>query len=123
TGSLGADDVYLLGRSTSKTGNGHWVARVNAGGPTLFSTDDGPDWTSDTDDGSAPYHDSSTEAVSWGPLPIIRRSDLPDGVPTAIFHTERTTRGDAPLAWDFAAPRGSHLTVRLYFSYACDCTK
>ncbi len=49
--------------------------------------------------------------------------NLPDSTPTGIFSTERWSPNDSPpMQWDFPAPVGDHLTVRLYFSNGCSCT-
>ncbi|HSS67658.1 MAG TPA: malectin domain-containing carbohydrate-binding protein [Nocardioidaceae bacterium] len=115
TGSL-PGDVYLLGQPASVT-SGHWVARVNAAGPTLLANDNGPDWSADTGDQPSSNHNSNSNAADWGDLPISRGANLPSSTPTAIFSTERWSPNDSPnMQWDFPAPVGDSLTVRLYFS-------
>ena len=111
------DDVYLLGQPAGVT-SGHWVARVNAAGPTLLATDNGPDWAADT--GDQPLErttTANTNAADWGNLPITRGANLPASTPTGLFSTERWSPSDSPnMQWDFPAPAGHNLTVRLYFS-------
>jgi hypothetical protein len=115
TGSL-PDDVYLLGQPAGLT-SGHWIARVNAAGPTLLATDNGPNWANDTSDAPSPYHNANSNTADWGDLPIARGSNLPSTTPTAIFSTELWSPNDSPnMQWDFPAPVGDSLTVRLYFS-------
>jgi Malectin domain len=115
TGSL-PNDVFLLGQPASVT-SGHWVARVNAAGPTLLAGDNGPDWAADTDAAPSAYHGGNTIAAGWGDLPITRGANLPASTPTGLFSTERWSPNDSPaMAWDFPAPSGHQLTVRLYFS-------
>jgi len=115
TGSL-PGDVYLLGQPAGVT-SGHWVARVNAAGPSLLATDNGPDWATDTGDQPSSLHNGNSNAADWGTLAIARGANLPSSTPTAIFSTERWSPNDSPnLQWDVPAPVGHHLTVRLYFS-------
>lgn len=115
TGSL-PGDVYLLGQPAGVT-SGHWVARVNAAGPTLLANDNGPDWSADTADQPSPRHNANSNAADWGDLAITRGANLPASTPTALFSTERWSPNDSPsMQWDFPAPAGDHLTVRLYFS-------
>ena len=120
TGSLPAN-VYTAG-STGSTANGHWVARVNAAGPTLVATDNGPDWADDVSDPS-PVRNSQSNAADWGGLPIARHGSLPAYAPTGLFSTERWSPTDDPtMQWDFAAPNNDSLTVNLFFSNGYDGT-
>jgi hypothetical protein len=115
TGSL-PGDVYLLGQPAGVT-SGHWVARVNAAGPTLLANDNGPKWANDTSDSPSPFHNGGSNTADWGNLPITRGANLPATTPTAIFSTERWSPSDSPsMQWAFPAPIGDDLTVRLYFS-------
>ncbi len=114
TGSL-PGNVYTLGAKPSASA--HWIARVDAGGSTVLANDNGPDWISD---GNVP----NTNATDWQDLPIARGANLPATTPTAIFSTERWSPNDSPaMSYDFAAPVGHDLTVRLYFSNGCSCTE
>jgi hypothetical protein len=120
TGTL-PGDVYLLGQTAAASG--HWIARVNTGGPTQLATDNGPDWAADTGAAPSPYGNGNSNAADWGSLPISRGANLPDSTPTGIFSTERWSPNDSPnMKWDFPAKAGDHLTVRLYFSNGCSCT-
>lgn len=121
TGAL-PGDVYLVGQPANVT-SGHWVARVNAGGGTLLATDDGPDWASDSGDQPSTFHNTNSNAADWGNLAITRGANVPASTPTGIFQSERWSPNDSPnMQWDFPAPAGDHLTVRLYFSNGCSCT-
>jgi hypothetical protein len=121
TGTL-PGHVYLLGRPGGSA-TLHWIARVNAGGPTLLANDNGPDWANDTADAPSPFHNGNSNAADWGDLPIARGANLPASTPTAIFSTERWSPDDSPnLQWDFLAPAGHSLTVRLFFSNGYDGT-
>jgi hypothetical protein len=115
TGTL-PNDVYLLGQPAGVT-SGHWIARVNAAGPTLLASDNGPDWSPDTADQPSPFHNANSNTADWGGLPISRGANLPASTPTALFSTERWSPNDSPnMQWDFPAPVGDQLSVRLYFS-------
>jgi Malectin domain len=121
TGAL-PGDVYLLGRPAHDQ-SAHWVARVNAGGPTLLATDNGPDWASDTEAEPSGQHNAGSQAADWGDLPIGIGPGVAPTTPASLFQTERSTTADTDdLLWDFPAPEGHHLTVRLFFSNGCDCT-
>jgi Malectin domain len=95
----------------------HWVARVNAGGTSLPATDNGPDWDPDTDSQPSSTHNANSIAKDWGNLSITRGANLPASTPTAVFSTERWSPNDSPnMQWNFLAPAGHNLTVRLFFS-------
>jgi hypothetical protein len=95
----------------------HWIARVNAGGTTLPANDSGPGWAPDTASQPSPYHNGNSNTSDWGNLSITRGANLPASTPTAIFSSERWSPNDSPnMQWNFLAPTGHHLTVRLYFS-------
>ena len=52
-----------------------------------------------------------------------RREPAQRRTPTGIFSTERWSPNDSPnMQWDFPAPAGHDLTVRLYFANGCSCT-
>lgn len=122
TGTL-PGGVYLLGQPAAAT-NGHWVARVNTGGGKLLANDNGPDWSADSGDQPSPYRNSNANAADWGDLAITRDAALPSSAPTGLFSTELWSPNDSPrLQWDFAAPVGHQLQVRLYFSNGCSCTE
>jgi hypothetical protein len=121
TGSL-PNDVFLLGQPAGVT-SGHWIARVNTGGPAQLATDNGPDWSADTGDQPSPFRNGNSNAADWGNLAITRGANLPSSTPTGIFSSERWSPNDSPnMQWDFPAPVGDNLTVRLYFSNGCGCT-
>jgi len=79
--------------------------RINAGGPEVAATDGGPDWSADNNPDSpflASKGSDSTAAFNVQPGP-----DLPDGVPAAIFKTERWDSSAAPaMEWAFAVDPG-----------------
>ena len=121
TGSL-PGDLFLLGQPAGAA-SAHWVARVNTGGGTLLASDNGPDWSADTGDQPSPYRNGNANAADWGNLAITRGGALPATAPTALFNSELWSPNDSPnLQWDFAAPAGHHLQVRLYFSNGYDGT-
>lgn len=119
TGSL-PGHVQLLGQPAAVT-TGHWVARVNAAGPSLLASDSGPNWLADNSDPS-PYRNNGSTPADWGGISIARGSALPASAPTALFNTERYSPGGTEMNWAFPAPSGHNLTVRLYFSNGYDGT-
>jgi hypothetical protein len=122
TGTL-PGDVYLLGQPAPAS-NGHWIARINAGGPLLLATDNGPNWQADTAAQPSPYRNGNSNDADWGDLPIGRTANVPTSTPQAIFSTERWSPDDSPnMQWDIPAPVGHSITVRLYLSNGCDCTE
>ena len=59
------NNVFLLGRTAGTTGTDPSVLyRVNAGGPTLTSADDGPDWVADNSSTSL-YHNTGTSSSAY----------------------------------------------------------
>ena len=93
--------------------------RVNAGGPALLSTDDGPDWSADTDT-SSPYRNAGSNSASYS-TPVTLDSSVPssasDSAPGALFLTERWDPNDATeMHWNFPVSAGTPVRVRLYFA-------
>ena len=121
-----SNDVYLLGRSeTTGAVDPSVLYRVNAGGPSLPSADDGPDWESDLSSVS-PYRNSGSNAAGWGPVPSsdgsLPSDDL-DRAPLALFSTERwDPTGDPEMEWTFPVAVGTPIEVRLYLANRCTCT-
>lgn len=114
TGSL-PGTAYLVGRRNVPTGPSPVVYRVNAGGPTIPSSDGYADWAGD-EDGSLPYHNSGSNTASW-PQAYTRTADVPADTPTEIFSSERwDPDGDPNLEWNFPVAAGVPLQVRLYFA-------
>lgn len=122
TGTL-PNHVYSVGQPAG-VASGHWVARVNAAGPTLLANDNGPDWSADTQSSPSAYHGTNTNYADWGNLAFTRGANLPASTPTGLFSTELWSPNDSPnMQWNFAAPAGHHLSVRLYFANGCSCTE
>ncbi|MEJ7743040.1 MAG: malectin domain-containing carbohydrate-binding protein [Nocardioidaceae bacterium] len=104
--------------------NSNILYRVNAGGPMIGATDNGPDWAGDRGDTNSPYRNGGSNDADWGDLPFNRGANLPATTPTAVFSTERWSPSDnPPMEWDFPAPTGDDVTVRLYFANGCSCTE
>jgi len=102
---------YDSGSSTEQV-----LYRVNAGGPTLSTTDSGPDWEA----GDGTYvvaGGGSTD--SWAPATID--SSVPSSTPDVLFETERWDPEASPeMQYEFAVPDGTELEVRLYFRSGWD---
>ncbi|MGM0718181.1 MAG: malectin domain-containing carbohydrate-binding protein, partial [Halobacteriota archaeon] len=102
---------------------GDAVHRVNAGGPEVSATDDGPAWSADTSDSSSEY------LVGGGDIPgntyTVENVDdsVPDGTPTELFQTERyDPEEEPPMQWEFPSDEGATYEVRLYFHDGWDGT-
>ena len=102
---------------------GDAVHRVNAGGPEVTATDDGPAWSADT--GGSP----SEYLVSGGDIPgstyTVENVDgsVPDGTPTELFQTEQYDPAEEPpMQWEFPTDDGATYEVRLYFHDGWDGT-
>jgi len=101
------------------------VYRVNAGGPPLAPSGDGPGWSGDTADNPSAYgnaeHSGSRQTdtndrISVGP-------SVPSSTPRELFRTgryddddPRTSEDDPEMQWSFPVRRGETYVVRLYFA-------
>jgi PKD repeat protein len=95
--------------------------RVDAGGPTVAATDNGPDWVADQTDPSAVRNTGSLTAT-YSPSASLD-STIPAGTPTTLFDTERyDPSGGNEMQWAFPVPSGTTVTVQLYFANRCSCT-
>jgi Malectin domain/PKD domain len=110
-------NVYETGALPNST-NTNVLYRVDAGGPALAATDNGPDWTADstdTDPGAA-YRNQQSNTAGYDQIANVN-SSVPSTTPSAIFNTERWSPTDSPpLTWDFPVQAGTTVTVRLYFA-------
>ena len=112
-------NVYLGAPRTVSQGN--VLYRVNAGGTDLEPLDGGPGWTGDGNV-SSPYRNDGSNSAGWGSGASIDAS-VPSTTPAAIFDSERWSPSDNPrMSWDFPAPAGLPLQVRLFFANRCSCT-
>jgi PKD repeat protein len=95
--------------------------RVDAGGPTVAATDNGPDWAADQTDPS-PVRNTGSLTSTYSPSATLD-STVPVGTPTALFDTERyDPAGGNEMQWAFPVPAGTTVTVQLYFANRCSCT-
>ena len=111
TASLPAD-VYEAG-ALANSNNTNVLYRVNAGGPGLAATDNGPDWLADSTDfdPGAAYRNTGSNTGTSGPISNVDPS-VPASTPRAIFDSERW----APSSWHFGVAGGTSIQVRLYFA-------
>lgn len=110
-------DVVIGGASSDS----NVLYRVNAGGPTVLSTDSGPDWSGDAG-ATSPYRNEGSNAAEWSPTSDVTPA-VPAGTPTDLFTSERwDPDGGDELQWHFAVPSGESVQVRLYFANRCSCT-
>lgn len=96
--------------------------RVNAGGPTLGSVDDGPEWEAGD---QSPYVNTGNSA-GWGPVANVDAS-VPnsdsDRAPRALFDSERWDDGSEPeMRWSFPVTAGRDVEVRLFLANRYDGT-
>jgi len=125
TGSL-PNHVSALGRiAPAGTPDPAVLYRVNAGGPTLPSADDGPDWEADLNS-TSPYRNSGSNRSGWPSIhhiePNVPSEDF-DRVPLQVFASERWDPGSGEeMTWRFPVAAGTPIQVRLYFANQCPCT-
>ena len=118
--TAGLPGTAYLGASTASS-NGNILYRVNAGGGTVGSVDNGPDWTAD-DGGDSPYRNSGSNSAGY-PSGAATDGTVPSSTPNAVFDSERWSPSDNPaMNWAFPAPAGAPVQVRLYFANRCSCT-
>jgi hypothetical protein len=85
--------------------------RVNAAGPAEQSTDNGPDWTTDS------AYVSGGNTADWGTTVPVDGT-VPASTSPQIFATERW----GAQSWAFPVPIGEHVQVRLFFANQYDGT-
>jgi hypothetical protein len=96
--------------------------RVNAGGPAVAASDNGPDWA--VDDGGTPsaYHNTGSSTAGFAPVGGVDAT-VPAGTPAALFSDERwDSGGDPEMSWQFPVAAGTEVEVRLYLSNRYDGT-
>jgi len=91
--------------------------RVNVGGEEL--ADATLAWSTDTETNPSPFantNDSSNRTTSSETVIAMTHPSLPEGVPMAIFQSERyNDNSGVPLRWHFPVAEGTY-TVRLYLA-------
>ena len=102
-------NLFLAQRSTG--GSNNVMYRVHTGGGLVGSGDNGPDWT------SADAYVSGGNLAGWGTT-VPFDSTVPSGTPPELFADERW----GEQHYDFPAPAGDSVTVRLYFANQYDGT-
>ncbi|WP_091201888.1 malectin domain-containing carbohydrate-binding protein [Micromonospora narathiwatensis] len=96
--------------------------RVNAGGPLLASTDNGPDWAADEGGNPSPYHNAGSNTAGYGTVGSLDAT-VPAGTPAALYSAERwDPAGDPEMRWQFPVPVGTEVKVRLYLANRYDGT-
>jgi PKD repeat protein len=109
--------VYLAGQVPT-TSNTNVLYRVDAGGPLIQATDNGPNWQADTSDPS-PYRNSGSNTASWPPISHLTAA-VPPTTPIGIYATERWDPGSKndgqEMHWSFPVTAGLPIEVRLYFA-------
>jgi hypothetical protein len=105
--------------------DGAVLYRINVGGPELAALDaPNPAWSADDAATPSPYRvaggaerfDDGQSGAYPGPIDMDDPS-LPNGVPPALFRSERWDPGSAPeMRWELPVPAGTEVEVRLYFA-------
>jgi PKD repeat protein len=120
TSTAGLPGTAYLGTSDAG-GATNVLYRVDAGGPAIQSTDNGPDWAADTSDPSS-VRNNGSNAAAYGPGETVDAT-VPATTPNAVFESERWSPSDNPaMQWAFPVAAGLPLQVRLYFANRCTCT-
>lgn len=95
--------------------------RLNAGGPRLSATDDGPDWLADTSARPSTYlnHQESSTAVSNTSDQIQLERTVPQTIPRTMFKTYRFHNPSVfntgeEMEYEFPVDPGHRYEVRLY---------
>lgn len=88
--------------------------RVNAGGPLIAATDDGPDWAADTSGAPSPFLiEAGTNLTASGG--VTPGATVSDEVPAALFSTERFDFSfDPAVQYAFDVVPGGTYDVRLF---------
>ena len=95
--------------------------RVNAAGGSIPSLDCGMDWQAD-DQTTNPLRNTGSNVATYAPIGSVDGT-VPATTPSTIFSSERWDPNTAPeMSWNFPAPAGHNLQVRLYFGNQCTCT-
>ena len=83
---------------------------MNAGGGTVPSVDNGPDWVADS-----PYVNTGNSA-GWSAVPTVNAT-VPASTPRAVFSSERwDDGGDPEMQYNFPVTAGKQVEVRLYLA-------
>ncbi|GAA2708316.1 malectin domain-containing carbohydrate-binding protein [Micromonospora olivasterospora] len=96
--------------------------RVNAGGPVVAASDNGPDWSADDGGNPSPYHNTGSSVAGFAPVGSLDGT-VPAGTPAALYSDERYDGAGGPeMEWDFPVPAGTEVEVRLYLANRYDGT-
>lgn len=97
--------------------------RVNAGGPEVLATDDGPNWLEDTESSPSIFLENVGENRASQYPTVIAGPTVPAGIPVEIFTTERDDNVVVPnMAWAFEAPVAASYEVRLFLANGNEST-
>ncbi|WP_436935881.1 malectin domain-containing carbohydrate-binding protein [Halovenus marina] len=115
----GATDTITKTVSVAQQQTAQVLYRVNAGGPELQATDDGPSWESDNSTSLSQYivDDGNLDNTVWPTFEPGQTysvgSAVPDSTPDAIFDYERWAT-DEDLEYSFPVTSGETYEVRVY---------
>ncbi|WP_251343663.1 PKD domain-containing protein [Haloplanus halophilus] len=97
--------------------------RINAGGPTVESLDDGPVWSVDNSSSPSQYHNTGSDAFSLANNPssydAVTSTDgtVPEYVPLVVLESERGDPPSSPtMQWEFPVEAGTTVEIRLHFA-------
>jgi PKD repeat protein len=97
--------------------------RVNAGGASIASTDNGPDWVSDNS-ATSPFHNTGSSTSTFSALTAANLVNVPASTPLGIWTQERNDpSGGNEMQWTFPVASGTSTQVRLYFASRSSSTR
>ena len=93
--------------------------RVNAGGPQIAATDDGPNWSADTLENNSDFllNPGSNRTTAYRPGTIAPGPTVDSSAPSAIFDSQRfDAAGGSEMQYAFDVPTAGDYEVRLYLA-------
>lgn len=101
----------------------HVLHRVNAGGATIPSVDNGPDWAADNA-ATSPFHNTGSSTATYSALSSTNLVNVPATTPLGIWTQERNDPvGGNEMQWTFPVAVGTSAQVRLYFASRSTSTR
>ncbi|WP_435361659.1 malectin domain-containing carbohydrate-binding protein [Haloarchaeobius sp. DFWS5] len=109
-----ASNVVVLQYDENAGSSTETLYRVNAGGSTIASLDDGPDWTGVTGTGSEYLVSVGSSSVGnyCNGDAVSPTASVPSSTPDGVFDCERY----GASTWSFPVDSGEEVTVRLYIA-------
>lgn len=116
----GALEEVFIGGPRGRLTDPAALFRVNAGGPKQPAAS-GVRWSPDTKARPSPLHNAGNRRADRPAVAGVA-ADVPPGTPQSVFSTSLRTRlSQRRQTWQFSAPKGAPLQIRLYFAAPCAC--